>query len=333
MARKTLFSGIQPSGIVHIGNYLGAIKQWVELQKAYTVFIMIADLHAITVPQEPKNFHENTLMLARLLVACGIDPQHSILFLQSHVPAHAELGWILNTLTPVGELERMTQYKEKRERAGTLAGLLTYPTLMAADILLYRTSAVPVGEDQLQHLELTRTLARRFNNRFGKTFTLPKPLVQKNAARLMGLDDPSKKMSKSATSPNNFIALLDPPDEIRRKIKVAVTDSGKEIVYDEEKKPAIANLMRIFAAFSGTRIPDIEKQYAGTTYTTFKDDLGQLVVEKLAPLQQRYRELSHDKTATLQILRRGAERAAGVAKETLRIVKERVGFLASPTHS
>ena len=324
---KISFSGIQPSGTLHIGNYLGAIKQWVELQKSYRVFVMIADLHALTLPQEPEELRKKTSEVAALLVACGIDPGKSFIFIQSHVPAHAELGWILNTITPVGELERMTQFKEKRERAGTLAGLLTYPTLMAADILLYQADTVPVGEDQLQHLELTRTLAKKFNRRFGDTFIIPKPLIVKDAARLMGLDDPSKKMSKSAPSANNYIALLDPPHEIRRKIKIAVTDSGKEISYDEEKKPAVANLLRIYSAFSGRSIKEIKKEYAGEGYADFKEGLTKLLIDKLAPIQKTYAELSRDESSIRAILKSGAEHANAIAEKTLAEVRTRIGLL------
>lgn len=330
MEKPILLSGVQPSGVLHIGNYLGAIRQWADLQQDYQVFAMIADLHAITVPQEPEELRKKTLEIATLLVACGIDPEKSVIFVQSHIPAHAELAWILNTITPLGELERMTQFKDKKEKqAETYAGLFNYPVLMAADILLYQTDVVPVGEDQEQHIELTRSLARRFNNRFGETFKIPQAIVQKDTARLMGLDDPSKKMSKSAGSANNYIALLDTPDEVRRKIKIAVTDSGKEIAYDEGEKPAIANLMRIYAAFSGLSIADIENQYRGKTYADFKNDLTELLVEKLMPLQERYRALSSDTEAVRAMLRAGAERARAVAEKTLRAAQERVGFLAS----
>lgn len=324
---KTLFSGIQPTGIIHIGNYLGAIKQWVELQKTHRIFIAIVDYHAITVPQEPKNLYKNTLSTAALLIACGIDPERSILFLQSRVPAHTELGWILNTLTPVGELERMTQFKEKQERAGVLAGLLNYPTLMAADILLYQSDAVPVGEDQLQHLELTRTLARKFNNRFGKFFKIPRPLAVKETARIMGLDDLVKKMSKSAANPANYIALLDSPAEIRRKIKTAVTDSGKEIIYSPETKPAISNLAAIYSAFSGLTFSRIEEKYRGTGYAEFKNDLAELLIKQLAPIQKRYQKLIKDKKGLLAELAQGAKKADSVASPTLQKAKKRMGFL------
>lgn len=324
---KILLSGIQPSGELHIGNYLGAIKQWVDLQKDYRVFAMIADLHAITVPQEPEELRKKTLEVAALLVACGIDPEKSNIFIQSHVPSHAELAWVLNTITPLGELERMTQFKDKKDKSGEYAGLLNYPVLMAADILLYQTEAVPVGEDQQQHLELTRTLANKFNNRFGETFRVPQAVILKNTGRVMGLDDPAKKMSKSASSTSNYIALLDTPDEIRRKVKIAVTDSGKEVAYDEEAKPAISNLMRIFSAFSGRPMADIEKEYAGKTYTVFKNDLAELIVSALEPIQMHYHELSGDEKTLRGILKSGAEQAHEIAKETLEDAYKKVGFV------
>ena len=323
---KILLSGIQPSGNIHIGNYLGALRQWVQLQKDYHVFAMIADLHAITVPQTPEELRKKTLEVAALLVACGIDPEKSVIFVQSHVPAHVQLAWVLNTITPLGELERMTQFKDKKGRqAEAYAGLFNYPVLMAADILLYPTEAVPVGEDQQQHLELTRTLANKFNRHFGETFTIPKALIQQDTARVMGLDDPAKKMSKSASSANNYISLLDSPDEIRRKIKIAVTDSGKEIAYDEEEKPAIANLMRIFSAFSGMTAAEIERQYAGKTYAAFKDDLAELLVEKLGAIRKRYDAM--DEKEIREILRDGAARAREGAAKTLAETKKKVGLL------
>ncbi len=327
MKKPILFSGIQPTGNVHIGNYLGAIKQWVELQKTYQSLICIVDLHAITVPQEPVALRENTLRMARLLIACGINPEESVLFVQSHVPAHAELAWILNTITPLGELERMTQYKDKKEDAGNLAGLFNYPVLMAADILLYQTDVVPVGDDQQQHLELTRTLANKFNNRFGDTFTIPQALIPKDTARIMGLDDPTKKMSKSAASANNYISLLDEPDEIRRKIKITVTDSGSEIVYDEGGKPTIANLMRIYQAFSAIPLKEIETRWTSRGYADFKRDLAELLIEKLAPIQERYRILSSDDKSTEEILADGAKSAHVIAEKTLHDVYEKVGLL------
>ena len=337
--KPILLSGITPSGVIHIGNYLGAIKQWVEMQKTHRVFVMIADLHAITTPQEPKTLHENTLRIAKLLIACGIhpvqndisnevDPEQSVLFVQSHVPAHTELGWILNTITPIGELERMTQFKEKREKSGVLAGLLNYPTLMAADILLYQTDIVPVGEDQQQHLELTRSIAQRFNNRFGEVFKIPQAMIQKDTARIMGLDDPTKKMSKSATSANNYISLLDEPDQIRRKIKIAVTDSGSGITYDETNKPAVSNLMRIYRAFSDLSLEKIEAKYQGKGYADFKTDLAELLIKKVTLIQEKYRQLSHDETDIITILDQGAHQANTTAEKTLRDAKKNIGLLA-----
>lgn len=328
MKKPRILSGIQPSGNLHIGNYLGAIKQWLELQDEYEAFFCVVDEHAITVPQDPKELRENTLNLAMIYLAASIDPEKSTIFIQSHVPAHAELGWILNTMTPLGELERMTQFKDKQEKQKEVyAGLFNYPTLMAADILLYQTDAVPVGDDQSQHVELTRSLAKRFNNRFGDTFKVPELLIQKETGRIRGLDDPTKKMSKSAVNANNYIALLDSPDEIRRKIKVAVTDSGKEVRYDETEKPAVSNLMRIYSSFGDMSLQQIEERYQGKSYADFKNDLGELLVEKLAPLQNRYHELAQDKKQVLNVLRTGADRANEIANRTLRDVQQKIGFL------
>src|SRR3989338_1002961 len=332
MQNKIILSGIQPSGDLHIGNYLGAIKQWVELQKSHRVFVIIVDLHAITVPQDPEKLHAKTLETAALLLACGIDPKKSVLFIQSHVPAHTELMWILNTMTPIGELERMTQYKDKRQMTnskghGTFTGLLNYPVLQAADILLYQPDVVPIGEDQLQHLELTRALARKFNNRFGEAFKEPRPLINNDTKRIMGLDDPSKKMSKSASSPNNYISLLDSPKEIRHKIKIAITDSGQEIKYDLAGKPAISNLMSIYSAFSDLSLADIGKKYHRKEYSEFKKDLNEILVKKLSPIQKKYLELSKDKKSLLATLNCGSKKASKVANQTLTVVKEKVGFV------
>lgn len=363
--KKRLFSGIQPSGILHIGNYLGAIKQWVELQENHEAFFCVVDEHAITVPQDPKELPENTLGVAMMYLAAGIDPERSTVFVQSHVPAHAELAWILNTITPLGELKRMTQFKDKAnldtnyiyelkqkiqkfsgdletmdtimdilndpffniDTESIMAGLLNYPVLMAADILLYQTDIVPVGEDQKQHIELARSLAKRFNNRFGNTFRIPQGFISKETARIMGLDDPTKKMSKSAPSQNNYIALLDAPDEIRRKIKIAVTDSGKEIIYDPGRKLAISNLLVIFSEFSGESINALEKRYQGKGYAEFKSDVAEAVVRGLTPLQQKFSELKANEPAVLKILKDGSQKAAEIANKTLRAVKERIGFL------
>ncbi|KKU51784.1 MAG: tryptophan--tRNA ligase [Candidatus Sungbacteria bacterium RIFCSPLOWO2_02_FULL_47_9] len=328
--KQTVFSGIQPSGNLHIGNYLGAIKQFVRLQDETDALFCIVDEHAITVPQDPRILREKTLEVAMLYLAAGIDPKKAVIFIQSQVPAHAELGWILNTMTPLGELERMTQFKDKSaksSKAGILAGLLNYPTLMAADILLYQTDLVPVGKDQKQHVELTRSIAERFNNRFGQTFKLPKELLNKQTARIMGLDNAEKKMSKSAESKNNHIALLDTPDEIRRKIKIAVTDSGSEIKYALKEKPAISNLVAIYSEFSDKPISDIEKMYFGKGYGDFKKDLAEVVVEGLKPLQEKFKTLEKDPEGVLKILRAGAKEAAERAGRTIKDVKKKLGFV------
>ncbi len=328
MAGKPIVvSGVQPSGKIHIGNYLGAIKQFVELQDKYEAFFFIADLHALTWQQEPEKLKQQTLNLAALYLACGLDPKKTTLFVQSHVPAHAELGWILSTMTPLGELYRMTQFKEKSEKHEVLAGFLNYPTLMAADILLYQANFVPVGEDQLQHLELTRTLARKFNSRYGKTFKEPKALLQKEGAKIMGLDDPSKKMSKSDQRPANYVGLLDAPDEIRRKIKSAVTDSEHEIKYQPEAKPAISNLLAIYSLMTEKSFSELEKKYVGKSYSGFKADLAEVLVTKLLPIQEKYRELADNKVKLLKILSAGAKTAQKTAEKTLSEVKEKIGLL------
>lgn len=325
-----VFSGVQPSGSLHIGNYLGAIKQFAELQKNHEVFLCVVDEHAITVPQDPEKLSSQTLEVVLAYLAAGIDPAKTTVFVQSHVPAHAELGWILNTLTPMGELERMTQFKEKRQKVqGVYAGLFNYPTLMAADILLYQTDIVPVGEDQLQHVELTRSLAERFNNRFGKTFAIPEARVKKETARILSLTDPKKKMSKSDNAEKSYILLADTPDAIREKIKAAVTDSGKEIVYDPDKKPAISNLLAIFSEFSGKSIKDLEAAYAGKSYAEFKAGLAEAVVAGLTPFQTKFAGLIRNKESALAILREGSVKAAAIAEKTIKDVKQKIGFLAA----
>ncbi|MCL6626489.1 MAG: tryptophan--tRNA ligase [Alicyclobacillus shizuokensis] len=324
---KQVFSGIQPSGTLTIGNYLGAMRHFVALQDEADCLFCVVDMHAVTVPQDPKQLLHNTRSLAALYLAAGIDPKKSILFVQSHVPAHAELGWLLQCIVHYGELGRMTQFKDKSERAEVVtAGLFTYPALMAADILLYQTDLVPVGEDQKQHLELTRDLAERFNNRYGKTFTVPEPMIPKLGARIMSLEDPLKKMSKSDTSAGAYISMLDDPDVIRKKISRAVTDSEREVRYDVENKPAISNLLTIYSLFSGQSVAELEAQYQGQGYGPFKKDLAEAVVAELAPIQARYREILGSGEVN-KILREGAERAAEKCRATLRLVKERVGFL------
>lgn len=329
--KQTIFSGVAPSGTIHIGNYLGAIKNWVKLQDEYKSVFCIVDLHALTTPQDPEKLRRKILEVAMLYMACGIDHEKSVIFIQSHNQTHTELSWILNTITPVGELERMTQYKEKKQtaekRAGVMAGLFNYPTLMAADILLYQTNKVPVGEDQKQHIELTRSLAERFNNRFGPTFTIPEALTEKSGAKIMGLDDPSKKMSKSAERPENYIALLDSPDEISRKIKIAVTDSGKEIIFEPKNRPAISNLLQIFGLFTNTTTNELEKQYSDKGYAEFKNDLAEVVINGLKPIQEKFRELEKNPDAVIKILKEGAENAKTISSKTLADVKEKIGLL------
>lgn len=331
MEKPTAISGIQASGNLHIGNYIGAIKQFVELQDTYKMYAFVADLHAITAPQNPEDLRKNTLEAIALYLACGLDPKKSIIFIQSHIQEHTELGWILNTLTPLSELERMTQFKEKSlstsGKQGILAGLLNYPTLMAADILLYKPNVVPVGEDQLQHLELTRTLARKFNSRFGNTFKEPRVILKKGGSKIMGLDDPSKKMSKSAPSPNNYIELLDQEAEIRRKIQIAITDSGKEIKHNTEEKPAISNLLTIFSLMSGKEIKALEKEYKGKSYAEFKKDLADLLVEKLLPIQIVYKKITGDEKKLMKILEDGAKEARVIAQETMKEVRQKIGLL------
>ncbi|MNC10201.1 Tryptophan--tRNA ligase [compost metagenome] len=326
MAKKVL-SGIQPSGSLTLGNYIGAIKNFVKLQQEHECYFMVVDLHAITVSQDPAALRENSESVAALYLAAGIDPQISNVYMQSHVQQHAELGWIMTTLTAMGELERMTQFKDKSSGKDSVgAGLFVYPSLMAADILIYNADLVPVGEDQKQHLELTRDLAGRFNHRFGEFFTVPEPYIPEVGARIMSLDDGTKKMSKSNPNPGSYIALLDPPDVIRKKIARATTDSGREVIFDPANKPEISNLMSIYAECSGMTLQQIADRYEGQMYGGFKKDLGEVLVATLEPLQQKYREI-RSSGALSDILAVGAERAREVAAQTLAGVKERMGFL------
>lgn len=324
---KRVLSGIQPSGNLTLGNYIGAMKNFVKLQHDHECYFMVVDLHAITVPQEPAALREQTEAVAALFIAAGIDPSKASVFLQSHVPAHAELGWIMTTLVYMGELERMTQFKDKasgKESVG--AGLFTYPALMAADILLYNADLVPVGDDQKQHLEITRDLAQRFNGRFGDHFVVPEPYIPKVGARIMSLDDASKKMSKSNPNPGSSIALLDEPDVIRKKISRAVTDSGREVKYDPANKPEVSNLMTIYSHCADISIADIEARYEGQGYGPFKKDLAEAVVGALEPLQQRYKDIRASGELT-RILRQGAEQAGEIASRTVREAKQKMGFV------
>jgi tryptophanyl-tRNA synthetase len=330
--RPRVFSGTQPTGALHLGNLLGALRGYVAMQETHDCVYCVVDLHAITMRQQRAELRRNTIDVANMFLACGVDPERSIVIVQSHVPQHSELAWILNTVAYMGELRRMTQFKDKSgggEGESIGVGLFDYPVLMAADILLYRADAVPVGEDQKQHVELTRDLAERFNNAFGKTFVVPDPVIPADAARIMGLDDPTKKMSKSAGSEYNYIALMDPPDAIRRKIRRAVTDSGTEVRAGDDK-PALTNLLTIYSALSGEAIGTIVARYAGRGYADFKSDLGEVVVEALAPFQARMRELEADPAFTLGVLKTGAERAEAIAARTLAKVHERLGIVPRP---
>jgi tryptophanyl-tRNA synthetase len=331
---KRIFSGIQPSGNLHLGNYLGAIKQWVELQNDYEAIFCIVDLHAITVPQDPEELRKKTLEVAKIYLAAGIDPKKSTLFVQSYIKEHTELAWIFNSLARLGDLEKMTQFKDKsakskKETVGV--GLFDYPVLMAADILLYDTAVVPVGQDQMQHIELTRTLARRFNDKFGETFVMPEGKLSQEGALIMGLDDPTKKMSKSAPSEYNYIALTDDADVIRKKIKKAVTDSGSEIIYSDDpsdaeaRKPALKNLINMYSLLSGNSPQEIVEMYKGKGYSDFKNDLAEVIVNFLAPFQDRLKNISDDEV--LAILRDGANSARALAEQKILEVKKKMGFL------
>ncbi|MFZ2804652.1 MAG: tryptophan--tRNA ligase [Patescibacteria group bacterium] len=323
-----LFSGVQPTNNLHIGNYIGALKQWTEIQHRYRCLFCVVDLHAITQPQDPIKLRENILNVAATYLAVGIDPARCHIFIQSEVPEHAELAWMLSTIAKISELERMTQYKDKAKAKGenVSVGLFTYPILMAADILLYDATVVPVGEDQVQHLELTRLIARRFNSEFGKTFVEPQPLVQKVGARIMGLDDPTGKMSKSATSAANYIALTDSPDVIRKKFAKAVTDSGSDISYDAIERPAISNLLTIFHHATGRSIKDIEKDFKGKGYGDFKKALAEAVIEMLAPIQQKFALYRDDPKQLMKILDAGRDEAREMARLKISVVKEHMGL-------
>jgi tryptophanyl-tRNA synthetase len=330
-ARPRVLSGIQPTAdSFHFGNYLGALRQWVSLQDDYEPFFFIADMHAITVEQDPKLLRERCLRAAAQLIATGVDPERSAIFVQSQVPAHAQLGWVLQCLTGFGEASRMTQFKDKSAKGGTdraTVGLFTYPMLMAADILLYRPQYVPVGEDQRQHLELTRDLAQRFNHRFKKTFRLPEPFIIKETAKIADLQEPTAKMSKSASSPAGIIEMLDDPAVSAKKIRSAVTDSGSEIRFDVEEKPGVSNLLTIFSALTGRGVVEVEEEYAGRGYGDFKKELAEVVVDFVTPFRDRTLELLEDRAELDGVLARGAEQARGVAERTLGDVYDRVGFI------
>jgi tryptophanyl-tRNA synthetase len=321
-----VFSGVQPTGNIHIGNYLGALKQFVELQEEHDCIYCIVDLHSITLPQDPVLLRKNILDVAALYLAVGLDPKRSIVFVQSGVPAHAELAWILMCNSYTGELSRMTQFKQKNKgRESAPAGLFTYPVLMAADILLYDTDIVPVGNDQKQHIELTRDIALRVNNVYGETFVVPDGRFLKTGARIMSLDDPTAKMSKSAENPLSRISLLDGPDTVKKAIMRSTTDSEGSIRYNRTEKPGISNLLTIYSVFSGKSVKTLEKQYEGQGYGTLKKDLVEVVWESLAPIQEKYRNI-RESEELLHILENGAERAAAIGAATMKRVKDRFGL-------
>lgn len=327
MDKKTIFSGIQPSGSLTLGNYIGALRNFSELQDEYNCLYCIVDLHAITVAQEPKELRKNTLDVLALYLAAGIDPEKSTIFIQSHVPQHAELGWCLNTITPLGQLQRMTQFKDKSQRTKEVdAGLLNYPTLMAADILLYQADSVPVGADQKQHLELTRDIAQRFNSRYSDTFTVPEIMTPKVGAKIMSLQEPQYKMSKSSSDKDSYILILDSEDETRKKIKKAVTDSVGVVNFTDEQ-PGIKNLITIYSSLTGKTPEDIVKMYEGKGYGEFKSDVAEVVVEGLRPIRTRFEEIRNDKEYLEKVYREGAQKASFLGTKTLRKVHKKMGFI------
>ena len=323
---KTIFSGIQPSGTITIGNYIGALKQFVELQDEYNCYFCIVDEHAITVPQDPQVLRKNIRSLAALYIAVGLDPNKATLFIQSEVPAHAQAAWMMQCIAYIGELERMTQFKDKSSgKDAVSAALLTYPPLMVADILLYSANLVPVGEDQKQHLELTRDLAERFNKKYAEIFTIPEVRIPKVGARIMSLQDPTKKMSKSDSNQKGFISMLDEPKQIEKKIKSAVTDSEGIVKYDVENKPGVSNLLSIYSIFSGKTINELEELYEGKGYGVFKGDLAGTIIESLSPIQQRYHELMESEELD-EILDKGAQQANAVASKMVKKMENAMGL-------
>ena len=329
--KKIIFSGVQPSGTLTLGNYLGAIKNWVQLQKDYNCIYAMMDLHTITVRHTPADIRCRTLEVLALYIACGIDPENNILFIQSHNPAHAELAWVLNCYTYMGELSRMTQFKDKSSRhaENINAGLFTYPVLMAADILLYQTDYVPVGKDQMQHIEICRDIAERFNSLYGDVFKIPEGLLPKSGARVMSLQDPTRKMSKSDENPKGYISMMDDMDVIAKKIKSAVTDSEGVIEYREndDTKAGINNLLTIMSAVTGRKIEDIATDYSGKGYGEFKSDVAEAVVECIRPIRSEYDRIISDKAQLMEICERGALAARAISNRTLRKVYKKVGFV------
>lgn len=328
--KPVIFSGIQPSGKLTIAHYIGAISNWVNLQDTYDCLFCLVDMHAITVKQDPVALREHCYQLLALYIACGIDPQKNLIFIQSHVPAHTQLSWVLNCITYMGELNRMTQFKDKAKQheSNINVGLFDYPVLMSADILLYQTNLVPVGSDQTQHLELARDIAMRFNNTYGEIFTIPQICQPPVGGRIMSLLEPLKKMSKSDPNENSFIAMLDSPEIVRQKMRRAVTDSGKEIIFDVENKPGIANLLTIYSVLSNQSIADIVKQYEKANgYSGFKNDLAEVIINFLTPIQKKYKVLREDNKILDKILKQGAEEATSRANKTLQKVYDIIGFI------
>lgn len=326
--KKVIFSGMQPSGVITLGNYLGALKNWTNLQDEYNCLYCIVDMHAITVRQDPATLRKNSRDLLMLYIAAGLDPEKNVIYMQSHVSGHAELAWILNCFTYMGELSRMTQFKDKSQKHSDNinAGLFTYPALMAADILLYQTDLVPVGVDQKQHLELTRDIAMRFNNAYGDTFKVPEPYISKVGAKIMSLQEPTKKMSKSDEDTNASLSILDDPDTIVRKFKRAVTDSDTVVRFDEKDKPGVSNLMTIYSVITGQTIAQAEEEFEGKGYGDFKLRVAEAVVEELRPIQEKFKDLAKDKAYIDTIIKKNAETANYLAAKTLRKVQKKVGF-------
>lgn len=323
---KRVFSGVQPTGNIHIGNYMGALKQFVELQEDHDCIYCIVDMHSITMPQDPKELKQHILDVAALYLSIGIDPKKSIVFVQSDVPGHAELNWLLTCNAYTGELSRMTQFKQKsKDKESAPAGLFCYPVLMAADILLYDTDVVPVGNDQKQHIELTRDLAIRMNNKFGQMFVVPDGRFLKSGARVMALDEPTNKMSKSAENPHSRISLLDTPDKIKKSIMKSTTDSEGIIRFDMEAKPGVSNLLNIYSAFTGQEVEDIVAKYEGCGYGALKKDLVEITVDAVSPIQQKYAEIRQSQEL-VDILKDGAERANAIAEKTVKRVKDKLGL-------
>ncbi|AUS09497.1 tryptophan--tRNA ligase [Laceyella sacchari] len=324
---ERVLSGIQPTGAVTLGNYIGAMQRFVQMQEEADCYFCVVNMHALTIPQDPELLKQRTIDLVAIYLATGLDPAKSTIFVQSQVPAHAEAAWLLQCVARVGELNRMVQFKEKGKGSeSVLAGLYTYPVLMAADILLYNPKRVPVGEDQKQHLELTREIAERFNRDYAEIFTLPEPYIGEVGARIMGLDNPTKKMSKSADSEFNYITLLDEPKKIEKKLKRAVTDSENVIRFDPVAKPGISNLLNIYSSLSGKSIKELEKQYEGLGYGQFKKDLIEVTIDHLAPIQSRFYEIRNSGEVE-QVLKQGREKAAAVADETLKRIKDAMGII------